>query len=65
MWDGFLEVLATDQMIPVSPVQPAIEEIVLQMQEEALFGVQTPEEALAWGAAEAQAVLDEFWAGKE
>ncbi|MEZ4560448.1 MAG: ABC transporter substrate-binding protein [Caldilineaceae bacterium] len=64
-WDGFLEVLGTDQVIPVSPVQPAIEEIVIQMQEEALFGVQTPEEALAWGAAEAQAVLDEFWAGKE
>ncbi len=65
VWDGFLEVLATDQMIPISPIQPAIEEIVVQMQEEALFGVQTPAEALEWGAAEAQAALDDFWAGKE
>ena len=55
----------TDQVIPISPVQPAIEEIVIQMQEEALFGVQTPAEALEWGAAEAQAALDEFWADKE
>jgi ABC-type glycerol-3-phosphate transport system substrate-binding protein len=65
VWDDFMQVLATDQVVPVSPVQPQIEEIVLQMQEEALFGLQTPEEALEWGAAEAQAALDEFWASNE
>ena len=60
-WNDFLAIMEKDKVIPISPVQPQIEELLTQMLEEALFGNMTPEEAIEWGATEAQSLLDDFW----
>ena len=39
---------------PASPVQEKLNEITLQMQEEALLHKRTPEDAIEWGATESQ-----------
>ncbi len=64
-WNDILEIMSQDVWVPITPVQPQIEQILNQMVEEALFGVRAPEEALKWGAEESQKLLDEFWAEKE
>jgi hypothetical protein len=46
-------------------VQPKLEQIMAQMQEEVLFGRKTPEEGLKWGETEGQKLLDEYWAKKK
>lgn len=61
LWNDFLSIMAKDKVIRITPVQPQIEEILNQMMEEALFGLKTPEEAIQWGAEEAQKLLDEYW----
>ncbi len=62
-WDVVLNSLATDVSIPVTPVQSRISDVVGTTVDEAYFGVETPADALAKGAEEAQRILDEFWAG--
>jgi multiple sugar transport system substrate-binding protein len=64
-WNEIIEVMSHDVWVPISPVQSQIEQIVMQMTEEVMYGVRTPEDALAWGAGEAQRALDEFWAEKQ
>ena len=61
-WNDFLEIMAKDKVVLITPVQPQITEILNQMLDEALFGNMTPEEALEWGADESQILLDDFWA---
>ncbi len=61
-WNDFLAIMAKDKVVRITPVQPQIEEVLNQMMEEALFGLQTPAEALEWGATEAQQLLDDYWA---
>lgn len=61
-WEDILAVQAKDKWVPIAPVQPQINEIIEQMTQEALYGTMSVEEALEWGAAESQALLDEFWA---
>jgi ABC-type glycerol-3-phosphate transport system substrate-binding protein len=63
-WNDMLKIMALDRWIPITPVQPQIEAIITQMVDEATHGQRTPEEALKWGAEEAQRTLDEFWATK-
>ncbi|MEZ4865488.1 MAG: ABC transporter substrate-binding protein [Caldilineaceae bacterium] len=63
-WDQIIDVMSQDVWVPISPVQPQVEQILAQMTEEAYFGVRTPEEAINWAAEEIQGLLDEFWAGK-
>lgn len=63
-WNDIIAVMSQDVWVPISPVQPQIEQILNQMTEEALYGVRTPAEALEWAAVEAQRLLDEFWAEK-
>ncbi|NOZ28539.1 MAG: ABC transporter substrate-binding protein [Chloroflexi bacterium] len=62
LWNDILSVMSQDVWVPITPVQPQIQQIIGQMTEEATYGVRTPEEALQWGAEEAQRVLDEYWA---
>ncbi len=62
-WDVVLKSLATDVSIPVTPVQARINDVVGTTVDEAYFGMETPADALAKGAEEAQRILDEFWAG--
>ncbi len=64
LWNDVLDAMSKDYVIPISPVQPQIEEILTQMVEEALFGLRTPAEALEWGHDESQRILDEFWANQ-
>ena len=59
------DIMAQDIWIPITPVQPKIEQTMVQMQEEVLFGRKTPEEGLKWGEAECQKLLDEYWAKKK
>ncbi len=57
-----LDVMSHDQWVPIAPIQPQLNQVIMNMQEEALFGVKSAEQALADGAAAAQAQLDAFWA---
>lgn len=61
-WATVLEGLATDTPVAITPVQGQLAEILNNHVEEAFFGVKSAEEALADAQAEAQALLDEFWA---
>ena len=48
--------------MPITPVQGQLAEILNNHIEEAYFGLKSAEDALNDAAAEAQALLDEFWA---
>ena len=61
-WDTVLEALATDVSVPVTPVQSQINDILTRAVEAAFFGADA-QQSLDSAAAEAQAVLDEYWAG--
>lgn len=60
-WDMVLAALEADVSVPISPVYLEINAVIEEMVELATYGVMTPEEALAWGAEEAQNILDDFW----
>ena len=61
-WATVLEGLATDTPVPITPVQGQLAEILNNQIEEAFFGLKSAEDALNDAAAEAQELLDEFWA---
>ena len=61
-WATVLEGLATDTAVPITPVQGQLAEILSNQIEEAFFGMKSAEEALNDAHADAQALLDEFWA---
>ncbi|GIV79734.1 MAG: sugar ABC transporter substrate-binding protein [Litorilinea sp.] len=63
-WSDFLAIMAQDVHVPVTPVQPEVEQILRRMTEDAIYGVRSPEEALAWASAEIQARLDRYWASR-
>lgn len=60
-----LDVMSYDKWVPIAPIQPQLNQIITTMQEEALFGTKSAEQALADAAAAAQTLLDEFWASQE
>ncbi|MBN1317502.1 MAG: ABC transporter substrate-binding protein [Anaerolineales bacterium] len=60
-WAAYIANIEVSEKSPVTPVSAEINEVITLMTEEALFGVKTPEQALADGAESAQAILDEFW----
>lgn len=60
-WDTVIKSLEADVSIPLSPSFLEIQDVINQMVELATYGRMTPEEALAWGAEEAQNVVDDFW----
>ncbi|MCY4525197.1 MAG: extracellular solute-binding protein, partial [Anaerolineaceae bacterium] len=62
MAEDILAVVAQDNVIPVSPVQPEADSILRRMTDEVLFGEKSVEQALADAEAEIQALLDTFWA---
>ena len=61
-WSTVLEALAIDIPAPITPVQGQLAEILNNQIEEAYFGLKSAEDALNDAAAEAQVLLDEFWA---
>ena len=61
-WSVVLAGLETDTAVPITPVQGQLAEILRNHIEEAFFGMKSAEDALNDAAAEAQAMLDEFWA---
>jgi multiple sugar transport system substrate-binding protein len=62
VWDDIIETMSQDIWMPISPVQPEVQALWDTAQEEALYGLRTPEEALEWCAGEVQDLLDTFWA---
>jgi len=60
-WPVILEMLDNAIAIPLTPVNPEMRKKLAQALEEAVYGVKSPEEALAWAEKECQAILDEFW----
>ena len=60
-WKLALEVMDLSVHSPASPVQEKLNEITLQMQEEALLHKRTPEDAIEWGATESQKEVDKWW----
>lgn len=63
-WAAFIGNLEATVGRTASPVQAEIDRIIFQMTDEALFGNMSPAEAIEWGATEAQAVLDDYWASQ-
>jgi len=60
-----LAIAELDHINTVSPVQPQVIEIILQMTDDVLYDDRPYEEALAWAEGEIQALLDAFWAEYE
>jgi multiple sugar transport system substrate-binding protein len=60
-WDAYIANIEASEKSPVSPVSSQINEIITRMTEEVLFGVKTPEEALADAEEDVQDILDDFW----
>lgn len=60
-WDVVVESLPNDVSIPITPVQSQITAFLNEAVEQALYGQQSPQEALDLAAERSQAVLDEFW----
>ena len=61
-WPVIQEAMEKSGYSPASPVQAKLNEITVQMLEEALLHKKTPEEALQWAEEEAQKAIDEWWA---
>ncbi|MGH2533153.1 MAG: ABC transporter substrate-binding protein [Thermomicrobiales bacterium] len=61
-WPVVQRALASAKNSPTTPVYPQVRSIMDQMVEEALVGVRSVEDALAWGTEEAQKLQDEFFA---
>lgn len=64
-WPVVQEAMQKSEYSPASPVQAKLNEVTLQMVQEALLRKKTPEEALKSAAAAAQKALDEWWAGRK
>jgi multiple sugar transport system substrate-binding protein len=60
-WDNVKAALESDVALPIVPPQSRILDTLNQYVELAFFGDMSPEEALNTAAAEAQAILDEYW----
>ena len=62
VWGEILDTMSKDVFAPITPAQPEIQPLFVEIVEQTLYGMMSVEEALEWGAAEAQAILDAFWA---
>jgi multiple sugar transport system substrate-binding protein len=60
-WDVVVSALGIDVSVPITPVQSQITAFLNEAVEQAMFGQQTPQEALDLAAERGQALLDEFW----
>ena len=63
-WTVFIYNAAHTVPIKNVPVQAEIDRIITDMTDEALLHKKTPQEAVSGAAAQIQAILDEYWAGK-
>jgi len=61
-WDVVVASLEKSDLSPVLPVQPEINKVIIQMTEEAILHKKSAKEAIEWGAAQAQKIVDEYWA---
>ena len=61
-WDVVQEALAVGVQSPTTPVQSETDTVITEMREQAMYGKQTPQEAIDWAIEEAQRILDEYWA---
>lgn len=64
-WDKVLASLASDVSVAILPVHARVTDTVTQAVQAAMFGDATVEEALATATEQAQAIVDEYWAGQE
>lgn len=64
-WGVVQDALKKSEYSPSTPVASKLNEITLQMTQEALLGKKTPEEAIKWAATESQKALDAFWSQKK
>jgi multiple sugar transport system substrate-binding protein len=60
-WDNVVAALESDVALPIVPVQSRIISILNEFVELAIFGEMSPQEALDAAAADAQAVLTDYW----
>ncbi|MCC9077658.1 extracellular solute-binding protein [Litorilinea aerophila] len=60
-WDKVLKSLESDVSVDILPEHARIRDMVDQAVQAAMFGDKTPQAALDEAAAQAQAVIDEFW----
>jgi ABC-type glycerol-3-phosphate transport system substrate-binding protein len=61
-WDVIKRGLASDRLVPVSPMDPEIDKLTATMVTEVYQGKTPLKEALAFAQKEGQRILDEFWA---
>jgi len=64
-WSVIQEAIQKSEYSPSTPIASKLNDITVQMTQEALVGKKTPEEALKWAATESQKALDAFWAQKK
>jgi multiple sugar transport system substrate-binding protein len=64
-WNVIQEAIQKTEYSPSTPVAGKLNDITLQMTQEALLGKKTPEEAIKWAATESQKALDAFWAQRK
>ncbi len=64
-WPVVQDALKKSEYSPSTPVASKLNDITLQMTQEALLGKKTPEDAIKWAATESQKALDAFWAQKK
>jgi ABC-type glycerol-3-phosphate transport system substrate-binding protein len=62
-WETVVEALALDVSVPITPVQSQITALLNEALDRAVYGQESPQEALDWAAEQGQAVLDQFWSG--
>ncbi len=63
--NGMIESMKHDVFIPITPVQPQIEETVDKMVDTVLYGQSAAQQALDQAAKDCQALLDEHWSKKD
>ncbi len=63
-WPLLVEIMGKDTWVPISQVQPKIEELMSTKVDQALRGDVTPEQALQSGADDCQKLIDEYAAGQ-
>ena len=61
-WDVIKRGLASDRLVPVSPMDPEIDKLTATMVTDVYQGKTPLKEALSFAQKEGQRILDEFWA---
>lgn len=63
-WNVVQEALERDVSVKMLPIHNRVRDVVDQAVQAAMFGDKSPEQALNDAAIEAQAIVDEYWAGR-